>query len=73
MDEADLADVDIERTLAWSLRAVRSAPILAATGLCLSCEKDLEPPRRWCDASCRDQYERAAEAARRNIRVTSDD
>ncbi|MCP1674286.1 hypothetical protein J2T57_001388 [Natronocella acetinitrilica] len=31
----------------------------AATGLCLYCEDDLEEGRRWCDAICRDRWERS--------------
>jgi len=28
------------------------------TGLCLSCGEPVESPRRWCDAECRDQWEK---------------
>jgi hypothetical protein len=31
-----------------------------ATGFCLSCEEELPGERRWCDATCRDDYERAS-------------
>ena len=29
-----------------------------ATGYCLWCEDPVESPRRWCDADCRDQWEK---------------
>lgn len=29
-----------------------------ATGQCLTCEDPLPPAHRWCDAACRDDYER---------------
>lgn len=29
-----------------------------ATGCCLNCGQPVESPRRWCDADCRDQWER---------------
>lgn len=31
-----------------------------ATGACLECEAPLEGARRWCDAGCRDMWERRA-------------
>jgi hypothetical protein len=72
-DEADIADEAIERTLATSLRLVRAAPVLGARGTCLSCEASLGNDARWCDADCRDDWQRAAEAARRNIIVGAED
>lgn len=30
---------------------------IAATGQCLFCETTLPPPRRWCDAECRDLWQ----------------
>lgn len=74
MDEADTADIEVERTLATSLRLVRAAPVLGARGTCLSCEATMDDmAARWCDADCRDDWQRAAEAARRNIAVGAED
>lgn len=36
-------------------------------GYCLECGADLEAPRRWCDAECRDSWERM-EARRQQCR-----
>ena len=27
------------------------------TGKCLSCDEPLEPPRRWCNKECMEDYE----------------
>ena len=29
----------------------------AFTGFCLHCDEEVQYPRRWCDAECRDAYE----------------
>lgn len=34
----------------------------AAIGYCLNCEAHLAPKQRWCDAHCRDDYEKAERA-----------
>jgi hypothetical protein len=36
----------------------RPEPKILATGFCLQCEEPIKPPRRWCDAGCRDDWER---------------
>jgi predicted nucleic acid-binding Zn ribbon protein len=43
-----------------ALRAIRSKlkPEAEATGFCLACGEDVESPRRWCDADCRDMWEK---------------
>lgn len=33
-----------------------------ATGYCLNCEARLGPNRRWCDAPCRDDWQKAQRA-----------
>lgn len=43
------------------VRAVRAAAkqlSVQPTGECLSCGEELEGDRRWCDAYCRDDWER---------------
>lgn len=56
-DVTDRADVEVERSLAYALRQRRpEGP--AETGFCLSCSEDLPQGRRWCDAVCRDEWER---------------
>lgn len=31
-----------------------------ATGFCLSCGEELKKGQRWCDADCRDDFERSS-------------
>lgn len=57
MDIADIADKDVERALQDALNNKRpSGP--EYTGKCLFCDEQVEAPKRWCDAECRDQWER---------------
>lgn len=56
-DSADQATQleEMERSAALMRRAP-SGPV--ATGQCLWCDSDVEDGRRWCDAECRDEWER---------------
>jgi len=62
MDDADRAQERIEHEEALRRRAPR-APDLPYAGACYWCGEPLPAPRRWCDAACRDDWER--EHARR--------
>jgi hypothetical protein len=42
--------------LALSRRVREEGPV--ATGRCLYCEEPVEKGRRWCDADCRDGWEK---------------
>ncbi len=35
----------------------RAAAAQAAVGKCLNCHADLDPPLRWCDGDCRDDWQ----------------
>lgn len=42
-----------------AIQAARNAaPVAAFTGECLECGERVEHPRRWCNAVCRDDWER---------------
>lgn len=59
-DPGDMAKARLEADLEISLQQRRpTGP--QPTGFCLNedCEEELEGDKRWCDASCRDQWERA--------------
>ena len=56
-DPADLAQAQLEREEALRRRAC-PAPILPYSGQCYWCGDPLPVPRRWCDAECRDDWER---------------
>ncbi|MCX8017076.1 MAG: hypothetical protein N2690_04125 [Rhodocyclaceae bacterium] len=60
MDEADLTAERIEHEMAALLRQRRQAGP-AATGTCLWCDAGLTGGRRWCDADCRDDWEKTYE------------
>lgn len=36
-----------------------------ATGSCLNCTEPVEKPKRWCDADCRDDWQRIENSNRR--------
>jgi hypothetical protein len=35
----------------------------AATGYCLNCDAHLSPKQRWCDADCRNDWQKTQRAA----------
>lgn len=65
MDIADLADAQNALALDAALKAARAQAanderqaLSQGAGYCLFCGAEIEPPRRWCDADCRDLWER---------------
>lgn len=59
-DEADEAEALQEQALDHALATVRANlqhPEAEATGECLYCGKAVAPPRRWCNAECRNEYQ----------------
>lgn len=63
MDEFELASEheQLRRDIALRLRK----PIgPEATGVCLHCETPLSDGRRWCDAECREDWEKRQRAER---------
>lgn len=57
MDEADLTAERLAREMdALLKRRAEAGP--APTGQCLWCGAPLDPPRRWCDADCLNDWER---------------
>jgi uncharacterized OB-fold protein len=55
-DEADMAQAQNEIAMHYHLKQRKPAGP-APTGLCLHCNLVVLPPRRWCDAECRDDWE----------------
>ncbi|MEW5782753.1 MAG: hypothetical protein ACOY6N_01420 [Pseudomonadota bacterium] len=56
-DDADRAQDRME----WEESLRRRMPLPQGpkpTGYCLWCESTLPPDRRWCDADCRDHWQR---------------
>jgi len=56
-DEADLAAEHLAREMALMLRR-RAEAGPEPVGHCLWCGARLRRPLRWCDADCRDAWER---------------
>ena len=64
MDDADAADLTVEQHLKRAL--ARRNATLPATGCCYSCAEPVDDGARFCDAECREDYERAERARRMN-------
>jgi len=57
----------LEREMA--IRFSRTAHEIPATGFCLSCGEAMDAPsRRFCDSFCRDDFQKAEDARKRNGR-----
>jgi hypothetical protein len=59
-DPVDRAVVEQDRLLEDQLRRAREKPVerLAYIGRCWNCSEPLAEPLRFCDADCRDDYEK---------------
>lgn len=59
-DPVDRASVEEQRNLERAIEAARSREvrILAFTGRCYNCDERLGPGHRFCDADCRDDFEK---------------
>lgn len=60
-DPCDQAAAASELMLKHSLQH-RKPTAPGATGYCLMCYEPLEGDRRWCDAECRDYWEKEHES-----------
>lgn len=57
MDDADRAQIEVEREQARMMQARRPAGP-QATGECLWCGEPLPDDRRWCGPECGEDWER---------------
>ena len=58
-DILDQADVCMEYALKDALtKSKMPEPTKTYTGYCWFCESPLEAPKRWCDAECRDNWQK---------------
>lgn len=58
-DNIDRANEITEQLQERQIKAARANTSVAdATGYCLNCGEDLSDSRRWCDSSCRDDWEK---------------
>lgn len=59
MDEADIAQARLEMEDEIRKKyAVHHAEIPKGDGYCLECGGEIEGDGRWCDAYCRDSFEK---------------
>lgn len=60
MDKADKTQENAELYLSTALyKSRRHEPDIVPIGQCLFCGDPVAEQRRWCDADCRDEWERA--------------
>lgn len=69
MDEIDMGSLRAEQDLERALKQ-RKPEGPEATGICLFCGEVVAPAKRWCDADCRDEWQRRiARAGVRGVRA----
>ncbi len=64
MDDADRSTEREEKARELALQYRKPSPL--ACGACLHCNIEVRPGQCFCDADCRDDYELAEAARRRN-------
>lgn len=58
-DEIDLASDMMEAQISRAVANAAGQEIpINPTGKCLNCREPVKDGRRWCDAECREEYER---------------
>lgn len=57
MDIADRAEREYENNLALALRGAHVTRPLPAVGACYYCGEDVRSDLRFCDVTCRDDYD----------------
>jgi hypothetical protein len=68
-DEVDLAQDQIEASLRTALQRAPRRAQLGATGFCHNCRAPVPAGGLWCDALCREDYDREQAARDRNGRA----
>ena len=58
VDEVDRANEQIEKGIEDTLKNIDTTIPKNMTGKCLSCGQSVDDERRWCNADCRDNYEK---------------
>lgn len=58
-DTLDQAQAVAELHMNVAMRNRPQPPAIAEIGFCLNCETPVPAGRRWCDADCRDDWQRA--------------
>ena len=64
MDDIERAQLETDRHLVSELNKIINIKVIEPTGNCLNCKEPLEiasgsePKPRWCDAECRDDWDK---------------
>jgi hypothetical protein len=58
VDEVDRANEQIEKGIEDTLKNINTTIPKNVTGRCLACGENITDERRWCNADCRDNYEK---------------
>jgi len=58
VDEVDRANEQIQKGIDDTLKNIDTTIPKNITGKCLSCGQSVSDERRWCNADCRDNYEK---------------
>lgn len=58
-DEADLADLHIQKVIDYGRKALGKLQIPEnESGVCWNCGESVADKRRWCSATCREDWEK---------------
>jgi RNA polymerase-binding transcription factor DksA len=60
MDDADRADIQQQRLLDAQIAFTVNEKLVISneSGICWNCGEHIGTERRWCDANCRDDWDR---------------
>ena len=58
VDEVDRATEQVQKSIEDTLKNIDTTIPKNITGECLTCGLSVDNERRWCNADCRDNYEK---------------
>ena len=58
VDDVDKANEQVQKGIEDTLKNISTVIPKNITGECFTCGQPVDNERRWCDADCRDNYEK---------------
>ena len=58
VDDVDKANEQVQKGIEDTLKNISTVIPKNITGECFTCGQPVDNERRWCDADCRDSYEK---------------
>ena len=58
VDDVDRATEQVQKSIEDTLKNIDTTIPKNITGECLTCGQPVDNKRRWCNADCRDNYEK---------------